>query len=79
MLEIRGRLRQRVGADLGVCFNNLYLNQRDLLGWHGDDSPDMDDAKPIVSVSLGVERDIQIGSNATGEPATVRSGTAPRS
>jgi alkylated DNA repair dioxygenase AlkB len=41
-----------------VCFLNRYLNQSDHLGWHADDSPEMDDARPIVTVSLGVEREI---------------------
>ena len=45
---------------MDVCFLNLYLNQRDYLGWHADDSPEMDDERPIVSVSLGAERDIQM-------------------
>ena len=37
---------------------NRYLNQRDHLGWHADDSPEMDDERPIASISLGVEREI---------------------
>ena len=41
-----------------VCFLNRYLNQSDHLGWHSDNSPEMDDAKSIAIVSLGVERDI---------------------
>ena len=41
-----------------VCFLNRYLNQHDQLGWHADDSPEMDDARPIAIVSLGVEREI---------------------
>ncbi len=41
-----------------VCFLNRYLNQHDQLGWHSDDSPEMDDARPIAIVSLGVEREI---------------------
>ncbi len=42
-----------------VCFLNRYLHQRDWLGWHSDDSPEMDDDRPIVIVSFGVEREIQ--------------------
>src|SRR5262249_3664707 len=41
-----------------VCFLNRYHNQSDQLGWHSDDSPEMDDERPIVTVSLGVEREI---------------------
>lgn len=41
-----------------VCFLNRYENQKDHLGWHADDSPEMDDDRPIVIVSFGVEREI---------------------
>ncbi len=54
-----------------VCFLNRYLNQRDQLGWHSDDSPEMDDARPIVIVSFGVEREIWF------RPIPVEGATAP--
>ena len=41
-----------------LCFLNRYLNQSDHLGWHADDSPEIDPARPIAVVSLGVEREI---------------------
>ncbi len=41
-----------------VCFLNRYLDQSDHLGWHADDSPEMDDTRPIAVVSLGAEREI---------------------
>lgn len=49
---------QYVGVVFDVCFLNRYLNQSDHLGWHSDDSPEMDDSRPIAIVSLGVEREI---------------------
>lgn len=58
ILAIRADLEKLTGAVLDVCFLNRYLNQSDQLGWHADDSPEMDDARPIGVVSLGVERDI---------------------
>jgi alkylated DNA repair dioxygenase AlkB len=58
ILTIRKDLEARTGAVLDVCFLNMYLDQSDQLGWHADDSPEMDDARPIVTVSLGVEREI---------------------
>jgi alkylated DNA repair dioxygenase AlkB len=60
ILEIRAKLEETLGTKLEVCFLNRYLDQSDWLGWHADDSPEMDDARPIISVSLGVERDIQV-------------------
>jgi alkylated DNA repair dioxygenase AlkB len=58
ILEIRKSLEDYAGCKFEVCFLNRYLNQRDHLGWHADDSPEMDDARPIASISLGVEREI---------------------
>ena len=46
------------GYEFDVCFLNGYENGRDHLGWHADDSPEMDDARPIAIVSLGAEREI---------------------
>lgn len=56
--KIRNQLEQHTGTVFEVCFLNRYLNQSDQLGWHADDSPEMDDNRPIGVVSLGVEREI---------------------
>ena len=56
--SIRKALEELTGSTFEVCFLNRYLTQSDQLGWHADDSPEMDDARPIASVSLGVEREI---------------------
>jgi alkylated DNA repair dioxygenase AlkB len=41
-----------------VCFLNRYADQHQHLGWHADDSPEMDDYRPIVIVSFGAAREI---------------------
>jgi alkylated DNA repair dioxygenase AlkB len=56
--EIRKDLEALTGATFEVCFLNRYLDQKDQLGWHADDSPEMDDARPIGIVSLVFEREI---------------------
>lgn len=56
--SIREDLELFTGYTYEVCFVNLYLNGSDHLGWHSDNSPEMDDARPIASISLGSERDI---------------------
>ena len=61
--EIRSVVERQAGARFEVCFLNRYLNQKDQLGWHADDSPEMDDARPIAIVSLGVEREIWFKPN----------------
>ena len=58
ILDIRSRLEEETKCKFEVCFLNRYLNQSDSLGWHADDSPEMDDARPIGVVSFGAEREI---------------------
>lgn len=41
------------------CVLNGYENERDSLGWHSDDSHEMDAERPIVILSFGQERKIQ--------------------
>lgn len=49
---------QAADTQLQVCFMNGYEDASDQLGWHSDNSPEMDDDKPIVIISLGAEREI---------------------
>ncbi len=63
LLDIRAKLEVYASAKFEVCFLNLYLSQRDQLGWHADNSPEMDDARPIGVVSFGVEREIWFRPN----------------
>lgn len=55
---LRNELERSTGFTFEACFLNRYMDQRDHLGWHSDDSPEMDDARPIGIISLGVEREI---------------------
>lgn len=58
MKEIQALVEAYAGCRLEACFLNGYENSRDHLGAHADDSPEMDDARPIAIVTLGGERDI---------------------
>jgi len=55
---IRNCLNEDYNASFDCCFCNGYLDANDQLGWHADDSPEMDMDHPIVSISFGAERDI---------------------
>lgn len=64
------------GTKFEVCFLNRYLHQREQLGWHADDSPEMDDERPIAIASFGAEREIMFrrkpfdgGEDHRGKPA----------
>lgn len=56
--EIRDALEGHTGSKFEVCFLNGYRDGKDQLGWHSDDSPEMDDDRPIAIVSLGARREI---------------------
>lgn len=57
--EIRKLLEEKYACVFDVCFLNLYEHSRDYLGWHADDSLEMDNDRPIATVSIGGERPIQ--------------------
>lgn len=49
---------EHVRGQYNVCFLNRYDDQKNHLGWHADDSPEMDHDHPIAVVSFGAEREI---------------------
>ena len=51
-------LNNDYSASFDCCFINGYESGKQHLGWHADDSPEMDHDHPIAVVSLGAERDI---------------------
>lgn len=44
---------------LNGCFANCYMGERNALGWHSDDSPEMDHTRPVVVVSFGAIRSFE--------------------
>lgn len=63
ILSMKKQLEEFTGSKFEVCFLNGYRDQKDQLGWHADDSPEMDDNRPIAIISLGVEREIWFKKN----------------
>lgn len=55
---IKDDINKRFSTDYNCCFVNCYVNEQQHLGWHSDDSPEMDNDHPIAILSLGVEREI---------------------
>lgn len=58
MRELQAQLEVLTGFKFEVCFLNGYEDQSDSLQWHADDSPEMDDDRPIAIISLGAVREI---------------------
>ena len=72
--EIWEEAENFAGVQFDVCFLNRYVNQSDHLGWHSDNSPEMDDARPIATVSLGAEREIWFRKIPAGDAGLVVNG-----
>lgn len=51
-------LNKEYNTDYNVCFLNRYDTQKNWLGWHADDSPEMNPKHAICVVSFGAEREI---------------------
>lgn len=58
ILAIKAKVEAATAAKYEVCFLNCYDHSREHLGAHADNSPEMDDARPISIVTLGAEREI---------------------
>lgn len=57
----------QLGVRLPMCFVNRYDSEKNHVGWHSDDSPIIDQTKPIAVLSLGAEREIWFKHVQTGE------------
>jgi alkylated DNA repair dioxygenase AlkB len=56
--RFQGSISMKFVQKLEGCFANGYVNERQHLGWHSDNSPEMDDNRFIAILSFGAERDI---------------------
>jgi len=56
--SILDKVNEELGTSLDMCFLNLYMNPRNGLGWHSDDSHTIDHSEGIAVVSFGAEREI---------------------
>lgn len=68
-LQVLAQIQSQTDT-LDLCFLNRYHNGRDHLGWHADDSPEMDDERPIVIMSFGASREIQFRPNSNPKDVT---------
>ena len=53
---IMEKLNSDFGTAYNVCFLNYYKSDKEHLGWHSDNSPEMDINHPIAVISFGAER-----------------------
>jgi alkylated DNA repair dioxygenase AlkB len=64
-VEIQRKIESDFGYKLEGCFANGYEGPRDHLGWHADDSPEIDQYRPIAVVSFGSSREIWFRENGS--------------
>lgn len=58
-LDVLNKLNGDFGTQYNVVFLNRYDSAIDHIGWHSDDSPEMDTNHPICVITLGQTRRIQ--------------------
>lgn len=58
LAAMRDRLQATTGANYNSVLLNLYRNERDSMGLHADDEPELGPEPVIASVSLGEQRSI---------------------
>lgn len=60
LLALRNQVETLAGTSFNSVLLNLYRNERDNMGWHSDDEPELGPAPTIASVSLGETREFQL-------------------
>ena len=70
MAELTAAAETACGCRFELCFANGYAGEREHLGWHADDSDEIDDGRPIAVMSLGAAREIWLKPKGAG-PETV--------
>ncbi len=57
MLPLLARVNQTCFCEFNGCLFNLYRDGNDSMGWHSDNETELDNQKPIASLSFGATRD----------------------
>jgi alkylated DNA repair dioxygenase AlkB len=60
LLEIRGAVEAACGRRFNSVLLNLYRNERDSMGMHSDDEPELGSAPAIASLSFGTTRTLKM-------------------
>jgi alkylated DNA repair dioxygenase AlkB len=56
LLDIKARVEETVSSTFNSVLLNYYRDNRDSMGFHSDDEPELGDRPVIASLSLGEER-----------------------
>jgi alkylated DNA repair dioxygenase AlkB len=61
--KIMDLVNKTYNTEYDICFLNFYKSEKEHLGWHADDSPEMDENHPIGVISFGADRYIWVKLN----------------
>jgi alkylated DNA repair dioxygenase AlkB len=67
LLKIKNDISATTGHPLNSVLLNLYRDQRDSMGWHSDDEPELGKNPVIVSLSLGAMRTFKLKHKTRAE------------
>ncbi len=69
--EIKNQIEKVAGFSFNAVLLNYYRDERDSMGWHSDDEPEMNQTM-IASLSLGAERVFKFRHKATKQKLQVK-------
>ncbi|SEQ98875.1 Alkylated DNA repair dioxygenase AlkB [Solimonas aquatica] len=72
LADLKARVEQACEAHFNSVLLNYYRNERDSMGMHSDDEPELGPQPCIASLSLGEERVLSFASRGIGPRRTLR-------
>lgn len=72
LLELKDIAESVSGAGVNCVLANLYRDQRDSMGMHADDEPELGPMPTIVSMSFGATRTFVLKHKSRRDVATIR-------
>lgn len=77
LFDVKRRIEDAVGTDFNSVLLNYYRDNRDSMGFHSDDEPELGERPIIASLSLGDERTFVLRHkrNASIRPVRLRLGS----
>ena len=72
LLDLRSRVESVAQSSFNSVLLNLYRDERDSMGWHSDNEPELGPNPVIASVSLGESREFQLRHKRRKELPTAK-------
>jgi alkylated DNA repair dioxygenase AlkB len=72
LTRLRDEVEKLAGAKFNSVLLNLYRNERDCMGWHSDDEPELGPEPIIASISFGETREFRLRHRSRKELPVVR-------